>query len=165
VAVDLKLPLLGDVMTEGTLAAWLCEDGADVAAGQPLYRLETDKVTMDIEAPAAGILRQMVPAGTDVPVGQLIGRLLTPGETDPSEPSRAAGSDATPPGGIREGRARVPTESSPAHTTSAASSDEVRATPAARRLARELGVDLAALAARTGGMVREDDVRAFAEGR
>ncbi|HLG70103.1 MAG TPA: biotin/lipoyl-containing protein [Chloroflexota bacterium] len=154
-ATDLKLPLLGDVMTEGTLAAWLCDDGVEVAAGQPLYRLETDKVTMDIEAPAAGILRQLVPAGTDVPVGQLIGRLLVPGEPDDPSPvaSPASSSPSSPP---------------PTPATSQQSSSpegEIRATPAARRLARDLGVDLAAVAARTGGMVREDDVRAYAEER
>lgn len=117
-AVDLRLPRLGDVMTEGRLLAWLEPDGADVRAGQPLYELETDKVSFTVEAPAAGVLRQVVPAGEVVEVGTVVGRLLE-----------------------------------------AAHASEVLATPAARRLARELGVDLAALG--TGHRIRENDVRAY----
>lgn len=114
---ELRLPRLGDVMTEGRLLQWLAADGAEVRAGQPLYELETDKVSFTVEAPAAGVLRQAVPAGEVVEVGTVVARLL--------EPAGAA---------------------------------EVLATPAARRLARELGVDLAELGA--GHRIREDDVRA-----
>src|SRR5579883_2874827 len=145
-------------MTEGTLAAWLCDDGVEVAAGQPLYRLETDKVTMDIEAPAAGILRQLVPAGTDVPVGHLIGRLLAPGESDITPSPSAEG----------EGRGEgfpIAAAKDPLPSPLPREGEGIRATPAARRLARDLGVNLAAVAARTGGMVREDDVRDYAEER
>ncbi|HSR23217.1 MAG TPA: 2-oxo acid dehydrogenase subunit E2, partial [Candidatus Eisenbacteria bacterium] len=117
-AVDLRLPRLGDVMTEGRLLAWLEPDGAEVRPGQPLYELETEKVSFTVEAPAAGVLRQVVPAGEVVEVGTVVGRLLE-----------------------------------------AAHASEVLATPAARRLARELGVDLAALG--TGHRIRENDVRAY----
>jgi pyruvate dehydrogenase E2 component (dihydrolipoamide acetyltransferase) len=112
--VDLRLPQLGDIMTEGRLTAWLQDDGATVEPGQPLYDLETDKVSFTVEAPGGGVLRRVVAAGETVPVGALVGQLL----------------------------------------------QEVRATPAARALARQLGVDLATIA--VPGRVREADVRAAA---
>jgi len=123
VPTDLRLPQLGDIMTEGRLTAWLQEDGASVEPGQPLYDLETDKVSFTVEAPAAGVLRQVVPAGEVVPVGTVVGRLVAAGEP-------------------------------------AAAPAEVSATPAARALARELGVDLATIA--VSGRIREADVRAAA---
>jgi len=116
VGTDLRLPQLGDIMTEGRLTGWLQEDGAAVEAGQPLYELETDKVSFTVEAPAAGVLRHVVPAGEVVAVGTVVGRLVAAGE--------------------------------------------VSATPAARALARQLGVDLTTITA--DGRIREADVRAAA---
>jgi pyruvate dehydrogenase E2 component (dihydrolipoamide acetyltransferase) len=118
--MDLRLPLLGDTMTEGRLVSWLRPDGARVQSGEPLYELETDKVSFTVESPAAGVLRRLVPEGELLEVGALVGRL----------------------GGAESG-------------------DDVAATPAARRLARELGVDIEAVAARPGERrIREEDVRA-----
>jgi pyruvate dehydrogenase E2 component (dihydrolipoamide acetyltransferase) len=119
--MDLKLPLLGDVMTEGTLARWLQPAGSSVAAGSPLYELETDKVSLTVDAPESGVLERLVAEGQTVPVGTVVGRL------------------------------------------SAGEAVEVRASPAARRLAEELGVDLAKLD--TGRRIREADVQAYAESR
>lgn len=126
-ATDLRLPQLGDVMTEGRLVAWLAADGAEVRAGQPLYELETDKVSFTVEAPVGGVLRVVVAAGETVEVGTVVGRLA---DTAPSP---------------REGAGR-------------GGGTGVRATPAARRLARELAVDLRALGG--GHRIREADVLA-----
>jgi pyruvate dehydrogenase E2 component (dihydrolipoamide acetyltransferase) len=117
---DLRLPVLGDIMTEGRLATWLRPDGAEVRAGEPLYELETDKVSFTVEAPSGGVLEQVVPAGEVVEVGTVVGRLLVSAGPEPES--------------------------------------EVMATPAARRLARELGVNLADLG--TGHRIHEADVRA-----
>jgi pyruvate dehydrogenase E2 component (dihydrolipoamide acetyltransferase) len=114
---ELRLPVLGDIMTEGRLATWLRPDGAEVRAGEPLYELETDKVSFTVESPSGGVLQQVVPAGEVVEVGTVVGRLLV------AQPE-----------------------------------SEVMATPAARRLARELGVNLADLG--TGHRIHEADVRA-----
>ena len=65
-AVEVRLPLLGDVMQEGTLVEWLKGDGASVERGEPLYRLETDKVSLEVEAPRRGRARQLAPAGAVV---------------------------------------------------------------------------------------------------
>src|SRR5438270_6828542 len=99
--MELKLPLLGDVMTEGTLVTWLQPAGANVEAGAPLYQLETDKVNVTIEAPESGVLEPLIAEGETVPVGTVVGRLV----------------------------ASVNSESAPA-----VGDDEMRASPAARRL-------------------------------
>ena len=92
-AVEVRLPLLGDVMQEGTLVEWLQADGASVERGEPLYRLETDKVSLEVEAPAAGVLRQLAEAGAVVPVNGLLGQILTAGEA-----AAPAASTPAPPG-------------------------------------------------------------------
>src|SRR6516162_1105454 len=74
--MELTLPLLGDVMTEGTVAKWLQADGAMVAEGAPLYELETDKVSLTVDAPSGGRLERVVAEGETVPVGAVVGRLL-----------------------------------------------------------------------------------------
>jgi pyruvate dehydrogenase E2 component (dihydrolipoamide acetyltransferase) len=151
-AVDIQMPLLGDVMQEGTLVEWLRPDGARVAKGEPIYRLETDKVSLEVEAPATGILQQVVAPGTVVPVNGLLGRILAEGETPPPVPAGAEGA-ARAAGTVAAGPPAPPP----------AAPDEIRASPAARRLARELGVDLAAVATTVrGGRIREADVQAFA---
>jgi pyruvate dehydrogenase E2 component (dihydrolipoamide acetyltransferase) len=128
-ATELRLPLLGDTMTEGRLVAWLRPDGATVQTGEPLYELETDKVSFTVESPAAGVLRCLAPEGEVLEVGALVGELTG----DEAAPAAEA-----PKGG------------------------DVPATPAARRLARELGVDIEAVATRSPGRrTREEDVRAY----
>jgi pyruvate/2-oxoglutarate dehydrogenase complex dihydrolipoamide acyltransferase (E2) component len=72
----LKIPKAAVSMQEGVLAAWLVPDGATVTEGQPLYTLEIEKSTMDVESPAAGVLRQTGVAGTAYPVGEVIGEIL-----------------------------------------------------------------------------------------
>jgi pyruvate/2-oxoglutarate dehydrogenase complex dihydrolipoamide acyltransferase (E2) component len=71
----LKIPKAAVSMQEGTLTSWLVEDGATVAEGQPLYTLELEKSTMDVEAPAAGVLKQIGAAGTTYKVGDVIGEI------------------------------------------------------------------------------------------
>ena len=119
--IDVRLPLLGDVMQEGTLVAWLVADGARVERGEPIYQLETDKVSYAVEAPEGGFLSHIVAEGTCVAVGTVVGRIARSPEVD----------------------------------------DEVRASPAARRVARELGVDIASMGSTR--RIREADVRAFRE--
>lgn len=75
-ATDILLPKLGFAMTEGNLVEWLVADGAAVTEGTPLFTLEADKATQEVDAPATGTLRIVVPAGEeDIPVGTAIGRI------------------------------------------------------------------------------------------
>jgi pyruvate dehydrogenase E2 component (dihydrolipoamide acetyltransferase) len=131
--VDVTLPLLGDVMTEGTVSTWFQADGAYVRQGEPLYQLETDKVNLTVDAPESGTLLRVVGEGDTVPVGAVVARLVA------VDAAISLSSDA------------------PAPVSTVA---EVRATPAARALARELGVDLRRIA--NGRRLREADVRAHA---
>jgi pyruvate/2-oxoglutarate dehydrogenase complex dihydrolipoamide acyltransferase (E2) component len=73
VATDVLLPKLGFAMNEGQLSEWLIADGESVTAGQPLFTLEAEKSTNDVEAPASGTLRILRPAGETYVVGTVLG--------------------------------------------------------------------------------------------
>ena len=75
-AIDIVVPELGESITEGTIAAWLKEPGDGVGIDEPLVELETDKATVEICAPKAGVLSEIrVAAGEDVEIGELLGRI------------------------------------------------------------------------------------------
>jgi pyruvate/2-oxoglutarate dehydrogenase complex dihydrolipoamide acyltransferase (E2) component len=78
VTTSLRIPQAGAAMTEGTIIEWVAEDGAPVVAGQVLYRLDTDKTELDVEAPVGGTLRISGEAGKTYDVGVEIG-LIEPG--------------------------------------------------------------------------------------
>jgi pyruvate dehydrogenase E2 component (dihydrolipoamide acetyltransferase) len=146
VAYEFKLPDLGEGLTEGEIARWLVEEGQEIAEDEPLVEIATDKTTVEIPSPAGGtVSRILVPEGDVVPVGTVLvvigdgsaGHVPVPGtETRPG-----ATSPPKPP----------------------ADQAKVRATPLVRKVAQELGVDLAALSG-TGpqGRITEEDVRAAA---
>jgi pyruvate/2-oxoglutarate dehydrogenase complex dihydrolipoamide acyltransferase (E2) component len=69
---EIRIPKPGDAVMEGTLVEWVAADGARVEAGDVIYRLETDKVEMDIEAPCGGVIRHIGEEGEIYPVGELI---------------------------------------------------------------------------------------------
>jgi pyruvate/2-oxoglutarate dehydrogenase complex dihydrolipoamide acyltransferase (E2) component len=75
-STPIVIPRLGMTMTEATLLEWVVPDGATVAAGEVLYRLETDKVETDCEAPISGTVRQTVEPGGVHPVGAVIGEII-----------------------------------------------------------------------------------------
>ncbi len=75
--VPINIPKLGVSMTEGTLVEWLVADGEQVVVGQLLYRIETDKVENDVEAPAAGVVRITGEEGETYTVGESIGEIQT----------------------------------------------------------------------------------------
>jgi len=72
---EILLPKLGFSMNEGTLAEWLVADGASVAAGEPLYSLESEKSVQEVEAPASGTLKILKQAGEVYEVGTVIGEI------------------------------------------------------------------------------------------
>jgi pyruvate/2-oxoglutarate dehydrogenase complex dihydrolipoamide acyltransferase (E2) component len=77
VGVPINVPKLGVSMTEGTLVEWLVQDGEQVAAGQVIYRIETDKVENDVEAPVGGVVRITGEEGETYAVGEPIGEIET----------------------------------------------------------------------------------------
>jgi pyruvate dehydrogenase E2 component (dihydrolipoamide acetyltransferase) len=152
--VDVIMPALGMAQDTGKILRWLKSDGSTVAKGEPLLEVETDKVTVEIEAPADGTLAGVRAAeGQEVPVGTVIALVLAEGEAaaQPVEEPVAAALAATP--------------AAPTATAPPAPSRRSRplASPKARRLARERGLDLAAVAGSgPGGAVVAADLDAAA---
>ena len=145
-----KLPDLGEGLTEGEVARWLVTEGQEIAEDDPLVEIQTDKATVEIPSPYAGtVLRILVAEGEIAPVGTELVVIGEPGEVVEAVPAGTAVAATTP---------TMP--------TSSGDGGRVQATPVVRRIAQELGVDLAAVNG-TGpaGRVTEDDVRAAAAGR
>lgn len=133
------MPKVDMDMASGTISAWHVAEGATVAQGDPLFDIETDKAAMEVEAQANGILHHCVAEGTEVAIGKPVAWLYATGETvgEPPAPHPTAPetSDTAPAPPTPEVTAPPP----------APSTDKVRATPRARALAREAGIDIAAL--------------------
>src|ERR1700722_1239753 len=92
-AVELKVPSVGESITEGTLARWLKPDGAAVQANEPVFEMETDKASQEVAAPAAGVLKHGAAEGDKVSVGQVVGR-IEPGTAPSNGGQRAAAKKA-----------------------------------------------------------------------
>lgn len=138
-AKDVIMPALGMAQDTGLLVRWLKSEGEAVAAGEPLMEVETDKATVEVEAGAAGILANVTAnAGDEIPVGQVIAVILSPGESaatqgapSPTEPQREA-----PP------------------------AEELLVSPLAARIAAEHKVDLHQIKP-AGGRIQKEDVLAY----
>jgi pyruvate dehydrogenase E2 component (dihydrolipoamide acetyltransferase) len=142
VAYEFKLPDLGEGLTEGEVARWLVHEGQEIAEDDPLVEIATDKTTVEIPSPAAGIVTKiLVGEGEVVPVGTVL--VVIGGDAAVPKAHAVSDTDAAKP--------------------KAKASDKVRATPLVRRLAEELGVDLATIGG-TGpqGRITEEDVRGTA---
>src|SRR3954471_18969011 len=102
-ATDVQVPTLGESITEGTLAQWLKKPGEAVAADEPIASLETDKVSVEVPSPIAGILtEQLVKEGDTVAVGAPIARIDEGGQATVATPAQAAASATTNPAGAGE---------------------------------------------------------------
>jgi len=141
VASEVKLPRLGQGMESGTIVKWLKNEGDPVEKGDPLYELDTDKVTQEVEAEASGVLLKIAVSEGEVPVGQTIAVIGEQGEEVPEvaaeEPAKEEPETPAPP----QGNGRP--EEAPAVVQQ--TGGRVKASPLARRIARERGIDLAAL--------------------
>jgi pyruvate dehydrogenase E2 component (dihydrolipoamide acetyltransferase) len=147
-ATNIIMPALEMTQESGTLVSWLKREGESVKKGEPIMEIETDKVTIEIEATASGILGGILAqVGDVVPVGQTIAWILAPGETPPS----AATVD------LPSGRGT----STPAHKPNAAPKKVSKeATPLARKIAEENGIDLADVKS-NGNRIEKADVLSY----
>jgi pyruvate dehydrogenase E2 component (dihydrolipoamide acetyltransferase) len=152
------MPKWGLTMTSGTVTGWSREEGDPVTEGAPLLTVETEKAVDDVEAPATGVLRKIVAeVGSEVPVTGPVAVITAPGE-DLSDDDIAALVSASAPGVAASGAtaARAPRE---ARQAARDASGRVNASPAARKRAGELGIDLAIVEATgPGGRITSDDV-------
>jgi pyruvate dehydrogenase E2 component (dihydrolipoyllysine-residue acetyltransferase) len=167
VASEIKLPRLGQGMESGTIVKWLKSEGERVEKGEPLYELDTDKVTQEVEADASGVLLRIAVQEGEVPVGRTIAVIGEEGEEVPASmnggeepPPRSAESDVQ----TVEAPVQEPAREAPAEMEVQRDGGRVKASPLARRIARERGIDLSSVAGTgpEGRIVAEDVERAEA---
>jgi pyruvate dehydrogenase E2 component (dihydrolipoamide acetyltransferase) len=140
-ASEVKLPRLGQGMESGTVTKWLKNEGDQVEKGEPLYEIDTDKVTQEVESDFAGVLLKIALRAGEAPVGQTIAFIGEPGEevaASEAEPAAAPEPEKVSDTEVSD----TPVAAPPAPV---ASNGRVKASPLARRLARERGIDIATL--------------------
>jgi pyruvate dehydrogenase E2 component (dihydrolipoamide acetyltransferase) len=159
-ATDVIMPALGVAQEKGTLLNWLKTEGQSVTKGEPLMEIETDKATVEIEAPASGVLANVTAsAGDEVPVGNRIAVILAPGEV--AAPARVS---------VPESQVKPVTQPNPPISPFVKGGSKgdfatrILASPAARRIAKETGIDLASLKGTgpDGAVIAEDVLKSTA---
>src|SRR5256714_1571955 len=161
-ATEIKLPRLGQGMESGTIVKWLKSEGEPVEKGEPLYELDTDKVTQEVEADASGVLLRIAVQDGEVEVGRTIALIGQEGESVPDV--AAASEEAAKPEAKRETPALQTLQQSVAGSDGR-DGGRIKASPLARRIARERGIELSSLRGTgpEGRIVAEDVERAAAE--
>jgi pyruvate dehydrogenase E2 component (dihydrolipoamide acetyltransferase) len=175
VAVDISLPRLGQGMESGTIVRWLKQEGDQVEKGEPLYELDTEKVTQEVEADASGVLLKILAGeGEEIEVGK---RIAVIGEADedvetqdePTEVAEGEEQEEGSPGPARQQERERGREASADEQVTeikepepARNGGRVKASPLARRIARERGIELRSLTGTgpEGRIVAEDVERA-----
>ena len=170
-AIYIEMPKLSDTMTEGTLVKWRKNEGDKVRTGDVLAEIETDKATMEMEVFDDGILhKHLIAEGAKVPIGGQIAILLVKGESPPADGAKPA--DSKVPAPAKPSSTAAPAAeasgSKPASSPSAApapapsgSGERVKASPLAKKIAAEKGVDLSSLSGTgPGGRIVAKDVEA-----
>jgi pyruvate dehydrogenase E2 component (dihydrolipoamide acetyltransferase) len=186
-ATEVKLPRLGQGMESGTIVKWLKSEGDKVEKGEALYELDTDKVTQEVEAEASGVLLKIAISSGEVEVGKTIAVIGEQGEDVDGEPEEPAGNgsaarevtdDAQEEGsparareqererGRRASAGDMGEQVSEVRQPSGDNGGRIKASPLARRIARERGIDLSAVAGTgpEGRVVAEDVERTAASG-
>jgi len=157
---EVIMPKMGDGMEEGTLVEWLKKEGDQVKSGEVIGTIQTDKATLELESPGSGSLAGvLISQGDTVPVGQPIAVLLSEGEKLPEGWGKngSAGKKAVP----IEPSAPVAPEA-PAAPAVHDAGDRIKASPLARRIAADAGIDLSMVTPTgPGGRIVEKDVRAL----
>jgi len=161
-ATSIVMPQMGYDMQEGTVLKWHKKEGDEVARGEIIADIETDKATVEFEAFVGGVLRKIVAAeGVAIPVGEVIAVIAAADEELPDD--LGVSSEAPPPAAPQASAAPAQTVAdAPERAPSA--EGEVRASPIARRLARERGIDLSTVTGSgPGGRILEEDVLSHQE--
>ena len=155
--IEIKVPAMGESVTEATVARWFKKEGESVARDEPLLELETDKVTVEVPAPAAGSIESIsVQAGATVQVGAVLGAIA----------EGKAGAAAKPAAKAEAPKAEAPKQAAAPAPAPAASKPDVPAMPSAKRIAEETGLSTAAVTG-TGkdGRVTKGDMLGALEAR
>ena len=165
--VDIVIPNVGESITTGVIAAWLKSDGEWVDRDETVLELATDKVTMEVPAPAAGLVSHSADEGDEVEVGSVVG-LIDDAATPPARPNADTTTveSSTVDPKVASAAADSAGSAAPSPQTAAAPpvNSESRATPLAVKVATQLGVNLAEVVGTgAGNRIREQDVRLFAQ--
>ena len=163
---ELYLVKVGMSMTEGMVSEWFIQDGGQVKKGEMVYALETEKVNLDVDSDYTGTVKHLVEVGVTLEPGDVVGYIFEAGEDIPDTlpGSPAAASEAEPP--VRESAAvPEPVIAQLAAPSAVVSGDgHIKSSPAARRLAKELGVDYTQVAGTgPGGRIVEADIQAASQ--
>jgi 2-oxoglutarate dehydrogenase E2 component (dihydrolipoamide succinyltransferase) len=154
--IQIRVPQMGESVTEGVIARWLKAEGDAVAADEPVVEVETDKITIEVPAPSAGVLKtRSVSEGCTVGVGQTIGEI--------DESAKGNGKPVRPAGGTSTSTPTpTPTATTATTSTSTTASDVPPAGPSARLEAADRGIDISRVegSARGGRITKDDVVRA-----
>jgi pyruvate dehydrogenase E2 component (dihydrolipoyllysine-residue acetyltransferase) len=166
VATEVILPRLGQGMESGTIVRWLKSEGEPVEKGEPLFELDTDKVTQEVEAEAAGVLLKIAVAEGEVPVGQTVAFIGSEGEDVPEVAVAAPTEEDAQKEAKPSEPQPAPAEEAPQQAAIASGNGRIKASPLARRMARERGIELSGIRGTgpDGRIVAEDVERAEAGG-
>ncbi len=158
-AIDVKIPPMGESITGGLLATWLVKDGEAVRKGQPIFSLETDKITSEGMAETDGTLKITVAAGSEVKIGEVVAQIIAGAVSSPSPTPAAAPTQAAAP--------VVKAAAAPVAVASAAKTLTIGdVSPAVRRLAAETGIDPSGVTGtgKAGRVTKGDMLSALAAG-
>jgi 2-oxoglutarate dehydrogenase E2 component (dihydrolipoamide succinyltransferase) len=159
--VEIKVPGVGESVSEALLAQWYKKDGERVRRDEPLFLLETDKVTLEVAAEAAGILHIAVPAGTTVRIGAVVGTIAAAADEAAAAPPPEK---AAPPPEAQAPAGRPPAAEAAAAEAPAPAPDASGLSPSVRRLVAEHRVDLGRIAGSgPGGRITKGDVLLYLE--
>jgi pyruvate dehydrogenase E2 component (dihydrolipoamide acetyltransferase) len=158
--LEVIMPKMGDGMEEGTLVEWLKKDGDKVKSGEVIGSIQTDKATLELESPGSGILTGfLISDGETVPVGVPIAAILKAGEALPEGWGKGATSKTESVPEVKETVAVEPTSS---ESVAATTSGRVKASPLAKKIAKENDIDLGIVqGSGPGGRIVERDVQAM----
>jgi pyruvate dehydrogenase E2 component (dihydrolipoamide acetyltransferase) len=168
-ASEVKLPRLGQGMEAGTIVKWLKSEGDSVEKGEPLFEIDTDKVTQEVESDFSGVLLKIALPEGEAPVGQTIAWIGEQGEETPSDTGALQSAEKPAEAPEREperqeghAAAAEAAEAQAAPAAAPSNGGRIKASPLARRIARERGVDLSQLKGTgpEGRIVAEDVERA-----
>jgi pyruvate dehydrogenase E2 component (dihydrolipoamide acetyltransferase) len=166
VSSQVTLPRLGQGMETGTIVRWLKSEGESVEKGEPLYELDTEKVTQEVEAEASGVLLKILAGeGEEIEVGKAIAVIGQEGE-EVSVPAETPAAQKEEPQAEAEPEPELQPESEPEQPAASPNGGRIKASPLARRIARERGIELSSLRGTgpEGRIVAEDVERASATG-
>jgi 2-oxoglutarate dehydrogenase E2 component (dihydrolipoamide succinyltransferase) len=175
-AVEIKIPEVGESVQEALLAEWFKQDGEQVDRDEPLFVIETDKVTLEVVAEVAGVLQTAVAAGETVAVGAVVGHIdpaaqgaePAPAKTAPAEPAPAEAPQAEPAQAEAPPREQAPPATAPSPATTSAPSAKAESaaalSPSVRRLVAEKQLDIRKIQGTgPGGRITKGDVLLYLE--